>query len=814
MSMVGQAEQQPAVELGLSEAEQRWLSDNSSVSFTGDPNWLPYEAFDADGQYIGIVAEHLRLIAKTTGLKFKMSPSKTWTESTEKAKQGVVDILSETDDSDLKSHLDFTNPYLANPIVIAMHSRENYVESIANINNKKIGLIKDYGYAAKIRRKYSNIDFVTVDDIQDGLISVSAGRIDALLCTLSLCSYTIAELGLNNVKIVGKTEFDTKLALGVQKNNPELLSILNKGINNISREQQQQILDSWIKNKFIDKTDYTLVLQVVFLAILLVGIFIFWNRRLSSEIELRIKTEKELKSAQEVLRISNQRLLSHREHTPLGVIEWNTKFEILDWNQAATDIFGFTKKEVIGRHITENILPDITRESVDVIWDDLIHGRGGERSTNENKTKDGRTILCEWYNTSLFDLDGNVTGVASLVDDVTERIRTENELKRSNLRFRSLFDLSPDPAWIIDNNRFVECNQAAVTMLGYKNKGEFLDTHPSELSPKYQPDGEESFSKAEKMMALAVKKKVHRFEWVHTKADGKDFFAEVTLSVITLDGDNLIYCAWRDISDRKQADEELEKHRDHLEELVEERTVDLAAARDEAERANIAKSEFLSRMSHELRTPMNAILGFSQILDIRAKGLDETERSHVKEIISAGQHLLNLINELLDLAQIESGEPDIEIKNISVSQLLSECITLISTQADTRHIEIIDNVSSQNHIVQADVTRLKQIFLNLLSNAVKYNCENGQIILDSELVGDQSIRISVTDTGLGMTKEDIDKLFVPFERLHVGTKVEGIGIGLVITKHLIEIMGGKIGIDSRPGEGSTFWIELLLPDSE
>jgi len=808
--MVVQAEQQPAAELGLSEAEQRWLSENPSVSFTGDPNWLPYEAFDADGQYIGIVAEHLRLIAKMTGLKFKMSPSKTWTESTKKAKQGVVDILSETDDSDLKSHLDFTNPYLANPIIIAMHSRENYVESIVNINNKKIGLIKDYGYAAKIRRKYSNIDFVTVDDIQDGLISVSAGRIDALLCTLSLCSYTIAELGLNNVKIVGKTEFDTKLALGVQKNNPELLSILNKGINNISREQQQQILDSWIKDKFIDKTDYTLVLQVVVLAILLVGIFIFWNRRLSSEIELRSKTEKELKSAQEVLRISNQRLLSHREHTPLGVIEWNTNFEIMDWNHAASDIFGFSKKEVIGRHISENILPDITHESVDVIWDDLIHGRGGERSTNENKTKDGRTILCEWYNTSLFDVDGNVTGVASLVEDVTERIRTEDELKRSNLRFRSLFDLSPDPAWIIDNNRFVECNQAAVTMLGYKNKREFLDTHPSELSPKYQPDGEESFSKAEKMMALAVEKKVHRFEWVHTKADGKDFFAEVTLSVITLDGDRLIYCAWRDISDRKQADEELEKHRDHLEELVDDRTVDLAAARDEAERANIAKSEFLSRMSHELRTPMNAILGFSQILDIRAKGLDETEQSHVKEIISAGQHLLNLINELLDLAQIESGEPDIEIKNISVSQLLNECITLISTQADTRHIEIIDNVSSQKHIVQADLTRLKQVFLNLLSNAVKYNCENGKIILDSELVGDQSIRISVTDTGLGMTKEDIDKLFVPFERLHVGAKVEGVGIGLVITKHLIEIMGGKIGIDSRPGEGSTFWIELLI----
>ena len=224
----------PSSELNLSEDERKWLEANPTARFTGDPNWLPYEAFDSHGNYIGIVSEHLDLIAGMTGLAFKMSPSKTWTESTKKAKQGLVDILSETDDSDLKSHLDFTIPYISNPIVIAMHSRENFVESITSIKDRKIALIKDYGYASKIRRKYSNIPFVTVDDIQDGLFSVSTGEIDALLCTLALCSYTIAELGLNNVKITGKTEFNTKLALGVQKDLPVLRSILNKAIVSIT----------------------------------------------------------------------------------------------------------------------------------------------------------------------------------------------------------------------------------------------------------------------------------------------------------------------------------------------------------------------------------------------------------------------------------------------------------------------------------------------------------------------------------------------------------------------------------------------------
>jgi len=278
-------------DLELSESERKWLDAHPTVKFTGDPNLLPYEAFDKKGNYIGIVAEHLSLISTITNLEFEMSPSKTWTESTEKAKQGLVDILSETDDSDLKSHLNFTIPYISNPIVIVMHHKENYVESIGHIKYKKIALLTDYGYASKIRRMYSNIQFVTVDDIQDGLISVSTGKVDALLCTLALCSYTIAELGLNNIKITGKTEFDTKLALGVQKNLPELLSILNKSINLISREQQQKILDSWIKDKFPVKTDYTLVFQVVGAAIVLLSIFAIWVRRLSREVNLRIKTE-------------------------------------------------------------------------------------------------------------------------------------------------------------------------------------------------------------------------------------------------------------------------------------------------------------------------------------------------------------------------------------------------------------------------------------------------------------------------------------------------------------------------------------------
>ena len=415
----------------LNSKESQWLKEHRNVNFTGDPNWLPYEAFDSNGKYIGIVAEHLNLISKISGLNFTKIPTKSWTESTQKAKQGIVDVLSETDDSDLKSHLNFTIPYITNPIVISMRNTENYVENIEVIKDRKIALIKDYGYASKIRKKYSNINFVTVNDIQDGLISVSTGKVDALLCTLALCSYTISELGLNNVKITGKTEFNTKLSFGVQKNQPELLSILNKAISSIGREQTQQILDGWIKSKFPDKVDYSLVYKVIGGTLILVIVFVIWVRRLSKEIKLRIKTEEELKQAEKSSRLSLQRLLLHREYTPLSVIEWNRDFEFLDWNPAAEKIFGYTKEEVLGRHITERILPESARPHVDKIWEDLISNKGGKYSLNENITKDGRTILCEWHNTPLVDDDGYVIGVTSLTEDITERKKNEDNIRQT-----------------------------------------------------------------------------------------------------------------------------------------------------------------------------------------------------------------------------------------------------------------------------------------------------------------------------------------------------------------------------------------------
>ncbi|MBD8625531.1 MAG: ATP-binding protein [Massilia sp.] len=272
----------------------------------------------------------------------------------------------------------------------------------------------------------------------------------------------------------------------------------------------------------------------------------------------------------------------------------------------------------------------------------------------------------------------------------------------------------------------------------------------------------------------------------------------------------------RTATERSHAQQEVMRLNEQLEQRVDERTLqlalanaELANANEEARSANQAKSAFLSSMSHELRTPLNAILGFAQILtsDTLPSTLEQ-KKEFANHILKSGRHLLTLINEILDLAKVESGTITLSMEPVALADILLECRTMIEPIAATRKVRVLFP-DVDGAVVMADRTRLKQVMLNLLSNAVKYNRDEGAVVLTCDQTTPTRMRLSIQDTGNGLNPEQVASLFQPFNRLgqESGTQ-EGTGIGLVVTKRLVELMGGEIGVTSSPGVGSVFWIEL------
>ena len=248
--------------------------------------------------------------------------------------------------------------------------------------------------------------------------------------------------------------------------------------------------------------------------------------------------------------------------------------------------------------------------------------------------------------------------------------------------------------------------------------------------------------------------------------------------------------------------------------VLKERNIELEHARQVAEKANLAKSDFLSGMSHELRTPLGAMLGFAQLLESGSPAPTATQRRSLDQILQAGWYQLELINEILDLALVESGKLSLSLEAVPLADVMDECEAMVELQAQKRGVQLGFPGIERHCRVHADRVRLKQVLINLLTNAIKYNRAGGRVIVDCVWTSPGRVRISVEDTGEGLSPEKLSQLFQSFNRLgQESGSEEGTGIGLVMSKRLVELMGGMIGVHSTPGQGSVFWIEMgLLPD--
>ena len=298
------------------------------------------------------------------------------------------------------------------------------------------------------------------------------------------------------------------------------------------------------------------------------------------------------------------------------------------------------------------------------------------------------------------------------------------------------------------------------------------------------------------------------YELTYILKDGSRFPAVVSVTALRDAQDRII--GYLLIGTDNTARKQVEAERAQLYKVLQDKNAELESAKAAAEKANLAKSNFLSSMSHELRTPLNAILGFAQLLETGAPPPTASQIVRLHQIIKAGWYLLDLINEILDLAVIESGKLSLSLEPISLSDVLLECQAMIEPQAQQRGIRLVFTKTDPNCFAHADHTRIKQALINLLSNAIKYNRAHGLVEVKCIATSPEHLRVSIKDSGAGLSADKLAQLFQPFNRLGQETgNEEGTGIGLVVTKQLVELMGGSIGAESTVGVGSEFWIELI-----
>ena len=514
----------------------------------------------------------------------------------------------------------------------------------------------------------------------------------------------------------------------------------------------------------------------------------------------KLAEEELLKSREQIEQSENRlRKILELSNLSMAIINFNGDIEFI--NKQAIKTFGYLPEDI--PHMDNWWLlayPDEKyRKEVIEQWMGLVNKaiQGNseiERREYNTTCKDGSMKTMIIFGVIVEDR------VFVMFEDITARkkaeieiIKSKERIEESEKKFRELYEKSGDAILIIRNSMFVDCNQSTINMLKYNSKQEFLDCHPADLSPEIQPDGMKSMEKAEIMMKMALDNGTHRFEWDHKKADGEVFAVEVLLTAISTEENNkIIHTVWRDITERKRSEAEL------------------ISTKEKAEESDRLKSAFLANMSHELRTPINGIIGFSNLLLDQNLPVVKKEK-YVSQIKASSSMLLHLIEDIIDIAKIESGKLVIEKSDCRINNLMEELYQFYKEELKVRNkdnVLLVYNKHQEDFIVRTDPFRLRQVLNNLLSNAVKFT-DKGMIQFGFT-VEKGNLVFHVIDSGIGIGKNIQNQIFDRFTQVDIShsRKFGGTGLGLTICKNILELLNGKIWVESDEGKGSDFYFTI------
>ncbi|PKO35154.1 MAG: hypothetical protein CVU34_02255 [Betaproteobacteria bacterium HGW-Betaproteobacteria-7] len=532
------------------------------------------------------------------------------------------------------------------------------------------------------------------------------------------------------------------------------------------------------------------------------------NRRLRSEQARANSTMRRLAAAEARFRAIFENV------DALSIQGYRSDGTVVYWNRASEKIYGYSEQEALGRSLLELIIPPEMRTVVDggIQW--MFENQQGIPAARlELMHKNGHRVAVYSSHTVVDSAEHGPT-MFCLDIDLSDLVRTEKALIASEDRQRTILNSIGEGVYGIDRNGICTfINPTALVMLG-RDEREVLGRDAHILFHDRQPDGT-PYPTSECPTVATCRDGVTRrqTEWFWRK-NGAGFPVQLTATALRRDGELIgAVAVFTDISESVRIAEELDRYRHHLEELVDERTHELALARKAAEAASQAKSTFLANMSHEIRTPMNAIRGMAHL--IRRDGLSPVQSERLEKIDSATEHLLSVINDILDLSKIEAGKLTLDRDEVNIPRLITRAAAILGERIRMRGLELAIELDDFPEPLLGDPTRITQSLINYLGNAIKFT-ERGRIVLRARCLATLDdavdVRFEVADTGIGIAEDKLACLFNAFEQADSSAtrKHGGTGLGLSITRRLAELMGGTAGAESRLGEGSTFWFDVRL----
>ncbi len=816
----------------LSGEEREYLDRLGPVTVSPDPDWLPFEHVDEQGNFTGIAADLLDLLADRLGIEFDYVFPADWNEALALSMAGEVLVLPFLNRTPQREEwLVFTEPLLVDPNVFITREEHPYIYDATQLTGTTIVFPAGTLMEERVRGDFPNLNVTTVEREEDVFRAIVDRTADMTLRSLTIAAYTIRKEGLFSLKIAGHAPdpYVNRLRMGVLKSEPMLRDILDKGIATITPQEREEIVNRHVNITFVSSAGYIVVFRIAAVLAVFAALFFYWNLRLR-RINAALKESERSKS----VLIANLPGVAYRCRYDEN---WTMEFV----SDGCLPLTGYSSDDLVeNRTISYNdLMVQEYREFARKIWKKSVAERSPAVLEYRIITAGGSEKWVFEQGLPLFDDTGNVEYLEGLIIDITARKRLEERLERAitlqeliavistdfinaNLgnideKIDSMLDrcghfLRVDRTFLFQFSR--DCTLMSNThewcAEGIAPVKDLVQEYPVEEVPLIA-----DIVRTRKMLFIPDVSQLPE-EWSTEKRELEIQQVQSVLCLPLVKGEKLLGYFGFDVVRRthsldQESIEVLKILANTLADALERNLMEkeMLEAKMQAEEATRAKSEFLANMSHDIRTPMNGILGMTGLLLDTA--LNDEQKQYCETVRMSAESLLGILNDILDFSKIEAGKLDFETLDFDLSGLMDDFAVMMAFRAEEKGLELLCAAEPDVPVfLRGDPGRLRQILTNLTANAIKFT-QRGEIAvtvsLDREDEQSALLRFTVTDTGIGIPEENIGQLFRKFGQLDASTtrKYGGTGLGLAISKQLTEMMGGEIGVKSKEGAGAEFW---------